>query len=51
MDNTWELIDFVLDCVEYPQPGQWKELPKVEGQNLRDYAKEEYNKLKEKGEK
>jgi len=47
MNNIWELIDFILDCIEYPQPGKFTELPKVEGKDLRDYAKEEYNKLKE----
>jgi len=45
MDKTWELIDFLLDCVEYPQPGEFRELPKIEGKILRVYAYEEYIKL------
>ena len=43
-----ELIDYLLDCCEYPQPNIVIELPNIEGQDIRDYAKDEINKIFEK---
>jgi len=44
-EKLWELIDFLLDTVEYPEPNIFNKLPTIEGQDLREYAKEEFNKI------
>jgi hypothetical protein len=44
--DIWDLIDFLLDCLEYPQPGEFRQLPTIDGKDLRVYAMEEYRKIK-----
>jgi hypothetical protein len=47
-NKIWELIDYLLDCCEYPLPNEFNKLPTIEGQDLRDYAKKELNNIFEK---
>jgi len=45
-DGIFDLIDFILDCVEFPSiEERFRPLPTVEGKDLRDFAGEEYVKL------
>ena len=44
-----ELIDYLLDCVEFPQPGEYHSLPDIDNEpgiiSLRDYAKQEIERI------